>query len=87
MLDAVLLQLLRPFQGELRKRVALAPIIADSNVLPELTTAASAAHLRSELAAREPTATATSALRACGWLRGSYANAALASSLLCAGRH
>ncbi|KAL6784879.1 hypothetical protein ACKKBG_A01510 [Auxenochlorella protothecoides x Auxenochlorella symbiontica] len=68
-----------------RERVALEPIIADSDVLPELTTAASTAHLRSELAVRGPTATATSALRALQAARSVDANAALTSALLRAG--
>lgn len=66
---------------------ALEPIIADGSVSLELATSASTTRLRSELAARGPTAMAMSALRALQAARSVDANAALTSALLCAGRH
>ncbi|KAL6769267.1 hypothetical protein ACKKBF_B41220 [Auxenochlorella protothecoides x Auxenochlorella symbiontica] len=68
-----------------RERVALEPIIADGSVSLELATSASTTRLRSELAARGPTAMAMSALRALQAARSVDANAALTSALLCAG--
>uniref|UniRef100_A0A1D2A1I6 Transcription initiation factor TFIID subunit 2 n=2 Tax=Auxenochlorella protothecoides TaxID=3075 RepID=A0A1D2A1I6_AUXPR len=68
-----------------RVRATLASIIADGDVLPELATAATAARLRLELAARGPEAAVAGALRALRVARGSYAKASVVGALLCAG--